>query len=1289
MNGSFLKGIGRAIRKKFSKNGLLTIFRHTWHLLAVFLVILAVVFTFFRALTPWVKQYRSQIQQQLSVWVGQDVAIQDIGTSWYWFTPVLKLKQVVIGEGQEHALHFNQVMVGINLFSSLLRGHIQPGVLFVDNVHLKIHQQDDIWRIDGLNLPSDAQANLSSPSRIAPFVELLLAQDKVIVKHVSAELSLQDGTHISLQNLHFKSDHHSQNYRLYSKVSIGGKPDIQMTMVANMTLDGHDWNQLSGQAYLSLSRTDLTAMQKIFPQAPIQIKQGTGSLDAWLDFVHGRLALAQATVKMNDVVMQEPSRTKPRKISNATANLAWQRLSQGWRLISDQCVIHLDGIDWPENAFMIEYRKETEDYHAYVKTIPLKQLVQTELPWPKLAQPILQLKPNGILTDTEISWQKSEIRDFLTKFSQLSWQRTGSIPGISALSGAVYWQPSEGRLELNGEHSVISMQKPLAPVTLDTLNASLDWKYLSQGWRVSLDRLIISHPNLILSAVGAMDDPWGPAANLRLQMDFSAKEGQVWLPYIPSKGLKPKLDAWLKHDIPRIARASGRMRIVGPVADFPFDNQNGEFSIQSHVNGVDLLIDSNWPVNADIDADIRVTGRHFVADVHQANLNDVMVNQVSISIPEIGLGKEVLLLHGKVEAPGEKIKSYVFASPLQKRFARWKALTVGETLGLDLNLEAPLYPESEHVYAKGSLDFNQNPVSVEFVDNPAEFVGVNGRLDFNEYGLTSGGLDGTLNNYPFTVRVQPLLGPKAGTELRVDGEADISYLRHLIHHPVFSVMQGRFIVNGLWTVYPDSPEADKLYLNSSLVGMAVRLPPPFGKSLASIAPMSIKIDFSPQHRMDFDVNYAQKLTGIFTMQQTPQQNWVAAGDLHLGGGPTSKTNTSGLRISGSLPDVNVDAWRAVWNKWPKVESSASLLASLKEVNLSIEKVTLPTVIYPSVKFNAHKISPQEWSFNLHQKDISGEFGYNWTENSLYAHIAHFNIATLPSSPSASASSKWKPKMEDIPNLDVTVDAVNYKGLEMGKISFNSSTKPGHWTLNTGRIETPEYAVGFKGDWVEQNEKNASSIEAELHLSRLANALTRWNVTPVVDAHYGSMSFSGKWPSAFYDGSLKKLSGKMSLILRDGHISHLDRDTEKKLGLGKLLSILSLQTIPRRLKLDFSDLSHKGYTFDLFKGTFQIRSGIMSTDDSYIDGPVAFGRMSGDLDLVNQLYDLDLRIFPYVTASLPIVASIVGTPVAGVAVWAVSSLANKGMQKISGYTYKISGPWMSPVVQQISIDKSVH
>lgn len=1279
----FLTKLFSNARKRLSKNGLFTIFRHTWNLLAIFLVILAIVFSLFHSLTPWVKPYREKIQQQLSVWVGRDVVVQDMETSWYWFTPVLKLNQVTIGEAHERPLHFNQVMVGINLFSSLLHWHVQPGVLYVDNAHLKIHQKEDVWQIDGFELPGEADVS-SNPTTLLPFIRLLLAQDKVIIKHVSAELSLQDGRQIILQNLYFKADHHGQRYRIHSQASVGGKPNIQIKMVANIELNGYDVTQLSGQVYLSVSRTDLSVTQTIFPRASDFIKEGAGSVDAWLDMVHGHITQVQASVALHDVVVHDPNHIS-RKISRATANMAWQQTSQGWRLTADHLLLHLDAYDWPENAFILDYRKEGGVYHSYVKTLPLKQLLHSDLPWPTTLQPILALKPKGDLGHTELTWQNGEIRDFLTQFSHLSWAAKNDMPGITELSGAIYWQPTEGYLKLNGEQSILSLPKPLAPIVLDTLNLSLDWKHLNEQLQVNVRQLQVTHPNLIVNATGELNDPTGTAANVNLQLDFSAKDAQIWLPYIPSKGLKPKLDAWLKQDILRIEQATGRIRLVGPLADFPFDNQQGQFSIQAHVNGLDLLTNKDWPVNADIDADLQLTGRNLVADVHQATLAGVVLHQVSISLPNIGLGKEVFLLHGLVLAPGEKIKSYVFSSPLQNRFARWKALTVEGMFGLELNLEVPLYPESEHVYAKGLLDFKQNGVVVELPDNPAEFIDVNGRLDFNEYGLTSGGLSATLNDHPFSMRVEPLLGPQSGTELRIDGEVDIEYLQHVIHHPVFSVMEGRFMVTGLWTVYPDSPEADKLYLNSSLVGMAVHLPKPFGKSAAAIAPLTIRINFSPKNRMDFDVNYAQKLTGIFSMQELLQKKWITTGDFHLGEGRITKNNTSGLRINGSLLDLNLNEWQAVWKKWPQEPNSASLMTSLKDVNLVVSKLTMGQLICPNVTLRAHQNSPQEWALKVDQKNIAGFFTYNWTKNLLSARIAHLNMEAFHSS----SSYKSTPKMSAIPNLDVLIDSINYHGIDMGKLRFKSSTSPGHWILDEGKLETPEYDLGFKGDWFEQNKQSDSTIEAQLHLTHLADALDRWHVTPVVEARYGQMTFYGKWPSAFYEGSLRTLSGKMALVLRDGHITHLDSDTEKKLGLGKLLSILSLQTIPRRLKLDFSDLAQKGYSFDIFKGDFLIQNGIMSTQNSYIDGPVAIGRMSGDLDLVNQLYDLDLRIFPYITASLPVVATIVGTPVAGVAVWAVSSLASKGMQKISGYKYKISGPWMKPVVQQTSIDKSVH
>jgi uncharacterized protein YhdP len=183
-----------------------------------------------------------------------------------------------------------------------------------------------------------------------------------------------------------------------------------------------------------------------------------------------------------------------------------------------------------------------------------------------------------------------------------------------------------------------------------------------------------------------------------------------------------------------------------------------------------------------------------------------------------------------------------------------------------------------------------------------------------------------------------------------------------------------------------------------------------------------------------------------------------------------------------------------------------------------------------------------------------------------------------------------------------------------------------------------------------------------------------------------MQFIGGWPGAINDFSLAKANGHVYIELKDGRITSLSKEVEEKLGMGKLLSILSLQTIPRRLKLDFSDLSQNGYSFDTFKGNFILKKGVMRTTDSYIDGPVAYASIKGDFDVVRQLYDVDLHVSPHITASLPVVATIAGGPIAGLATWVASKIINQGMQTVTGYTYKVSGPWRKPVVQQVNIFK---
>ena len=107
---------------------------------------------------------------------------------------------------------------------------------------------------------------------------------------------------------------------------------------------------------------------------------------------------------------------------------------------------------------------------------------------------------------------------------------------------------------------------------------------------------------------------------------------------------------------------------------------------------------------------------------------------------------------------------------------------------------------------------------------------------------------------------------------------------------------------------------------------------------------------------------------------------------------------------------------------------------------------------------------------------------------------------------------------------------------------------------------------------------------------------------------------------------------------------------------------------------------------MFKGHFTLADGLLKTNDALMDGPIALIQMNGGLNVLDRWYDLELQVYPYITASLPVVASIAGGPLAGVATWAASHVINKGMQQVSAYTYKVTGPWGSPQVKQLGLKR---
>ncbi|KTC84187.1 transmembrane protein [Legionella brunensis] len=1252
--------------------------------LAILVIVAAVISSLFRALTPWAKQYKTDVEHHLSTLLGEPVAISTMETGWYWFEPVIKLNQVEVLDGKKVVLKLNKLFVGINVFSSLWHWQIQPGVLFIDDLHLNLHQTEEGWQIEGIT----NQQNMSFDAEtLKPVLEWILDQQKIILKNLSADVYFKDGTLIPLNELNLSIANHSGRYHIKGGAHLEQATPTSFELLADLNLDPDALNKTSGHAFFSAQKLLPAQWQKFIPNTRFQLLGGMGDIQLWADINKGAFANAQGRLHFDHLAWRDTHTEKDQLIQSLKANLAWSPTNGGnWQLSGDHIGLRLSGTSWPENSFLIRYQQNTQNYFIYIKNILLQSLFSASIVWPDSMNSILAMKPFGELHDTQLQMDQNGINYALSRFTKLGWLPNNNHPGVENLSGVIHWQPTEGRLELDGENTVLVPQNQ-PPVTFSMLNAAFDWKELEQGMRVSMERFVLSHPNLLLSAQGVADEiSKGFTGPLRLKAEFSSNDAQQWLPYLPSKHLKPKLDAWLKNNIKRISKATGELTFNGNMSDFPFDRQPGEFSIKGYLSGVDLIFARNWPITRDIEAYLNVEKRTLEADIVHANLQGIVIGQGNLRVNDLGLDRETLLIHTKAKTDASKALAYVRSSPLKKKLSALNIIQMKGPIELDLQLEAPLYPENDEILALGDIVFNNNNVNVHHALDNVELKNLKGTLQFDQQGVLDSNLQAKLLGNPVSLLIKSIHGPSPSTEVRLKGQTNISVLQGKFKLPLFSLMDGSLWLESLLTLTDEPSDLDHLRIQTSLHGLSIDLPSPLGKTSESNAPLVIDIDFNPQKVVRLRFNYDEKLRSDLIFSRPKGVFELQKGKIILGQNDVEgHEQQHGLQILGSLPDFDLQQWLSIKEKLAQNSEQQDLPEVLNLVDIKLQVAKIFNQSYKNLSIKAIKLEKGGWSIHLNQEKIAANLRYQPTSNTVTGvfeklHLEQKNDANF----TKENLSKLKPA--DMPNLDLRIASFQFDQLDIGDVSLKATTLKNQWQLNSCKIKSPFYELTAKGYWQESSKGNQTKLQANLHITNLAKSLENWKVSPVVEANKGDVQFRGGWKGPIYDFSLTKLNGQMGISFKDGRITNLSPETEEKLGLGKLLSILSLQTIPRRLKLDFSDLSESGYSFDEFEGSFSIANGVMTTQDSYIDGPVAYASMKGKLDIAKQYYDLDLKVNPHITASLPVVATIAGGPIAGIATWVASKIINQGMQKISGYTYKISGPWRQPVVQQVKIIK---
>jgi uncharacterized protein YhdP len=136
------------------------------------------------------------------------------------------------------------------------------------------------------------------------------------------------------------------------------------------------------------------------------------------------------------------------------------------------------------------------------------------------------------------------------------------------------------------------------------------------------------------------------------------------------------------------------------------------------------------------------------------------------------------------------------------------------------------------------------------------------------------------------------------------------------------------------------------------------------------------------------------------------------------------------------------------------------------------------------------------------------------------------------------------------------------------------------------------------------------------------------------------------------------------------------------GLAKLLGVLSLQSLPRRLALDFRDVFSEGFAFDFVRGDVSIDSGIAGTNNLQMKGVNAAVLMEGKADIARETQDLKVVVVPEINAGTASLVATVINPALGLGTFLAQMFLREPLMKAATQEFHVDGTWADPRVTRI-------
>lgn len=1233
------------------------IIRKLWTIIAIALVVVALLMSFLRYSLPYLENYKERVENYISQEYTVDLTIGALSANWQRTGPSLVLRDVRIQKGAQSpiALDIGEIFVAIEFWPSITHRKLQSSQVLLSRLNIDI----DLQQIE----TSDADFPIISALENV-FLEQLsqfsMTESRVVIN------SAQNSKTIDIEQLSWLNEGNR-----HQGVGVFALQDFSNSN-AKFILDLFgDVSSYSGTLYAEATDLNLSAWFNEFTGLEGQLVASKGNFEVWARINDGKIDRLDGNILPTTFEWNARDIT----IDNLVAGRFGAQLNnQNWEFSFPNLVLKVDQKPTEINisgrySANAGLQFQTVDKLELVNALPMLGLFSggfsDQIALVDLQATLASLK---VVVDADGPTLSAKLRN-------MSWLEDHSLVGLSDLSSDILWHGNKGRFVFTADDTTLSANYLFdRNLTVQMLNIPvfIDLEADEQFSVVAAD-IVIDNISLFANASYALDSQF-----LSLIVDIKPFDLDKVPALLPNHLMGADAKAFLTSAI----TGEGRIKHAnllwhGQVAAYPYASKEGVFQSKVVISDADFLFSDAWPALTDLNIDLLFENQSLQMRSKSSLLDKVSLSNLTAEIPNL-TENAMLTINADGKTNSKDLSSLMMQSTLASSLGNLleNSVQIEGDLTTKLSIYVPLN-DGASTRAVGEVYLRENQINLPPIN--LTFEKASGTITFDNQNIAVTGLQAQLFEQSI---LADLTGKQESDKYQLnatfEGTWEAKQVAQHLSEEFASYFDGRakWSLDLLLDLMPEDFRYEATML-SDLVGMSAALPAPLGKKsadvdvftlLASGDKLASSVELVLQDKLRFDGALAHK-----------EKQFNRA---HLALGPT-EFESRGLGFS-----ISADFERMQFSQWyPLIiaitanvnKNEKNVLGVPQRIFVDTDRFIIGGQEFTDVDVTTKRLDDQ-WSLDIDADQARGKVTVfdDWFGRGISADIEYIRIPKKNKMLAIeAASSATLPKItidpKTLPNIEFTCKSCQILGYDFGRIDVEAEPNDDGLKLTQILLDNQQGNISASGQWYKRNQDHFTFIAGDLNSKDFGSFLKELGLDSGIQDSQADMSFALTWKDSPFDAKFENLDGEIDWQLTDGYLTEVSDKGSR------IFTLLSLNSLVRKLSLDFRDVFAKGFFYDNMQGSVQITEGKADTRDTKVDGAAGEIEIYGYTDLAQQKLNYNVSFAPNITGNLPVlVYFFTVSPPTALAALALDQMLTSA-KVISNINYSVTGTIADPVL----------